>query len=357
MNTTESHRVNEPSTIDINVDQLLQLRHIEAPATRRIPDSNAAWLGTFTSKQRGHGTDYDDLRQYSPGDDIRHIDWRASARTNALHTRLYRAEKEHRTSIICDMRLCMFTGSNILRANRAVRLCARLLWQACKAGTRVTLIIITPEGLSMLAPGTGHTTAIRGCKLLATEHQRLVQTLIKRKHAPTTALREINNDYCRHESLAVSNEAHGPTLDAALKRLIAHSEHKTTQLWASGFDYPGELFFNTLGSIAQQGHNVALQIDDPVLSNSLPSGDFHYQANHAQEPDTEPESNHRQAHQKRILHSARINKSNQEVLSQNLKQVRQCRVTRFAELSVPYLSNAAGDDAIIAALRHQGVLA
>lgn len=346
--------MSEASSIEINVDQLLRLRHIPTPAARRTPESNAALIGAFASRQHGQGSDYDDLRLYSPGDDIRHIDWRASARTNTLHTRLYRAEKQHRSTIICDLRLCMFTGSKVLRANQAVMLSARLLWQACKGGTLTTLIIIAPEGLCTLPPGAGHTTAIRGCKLLATEHQRIARTLKMRlpsdaisvTDAPVTGTDDESSVY---QLLPTSHKEHGPTLDSVLQWLIAHGEHKATLLWVSGFDYEGKLFYDSLGSIATNSINLALQIDDPLLDDTLPSGDYHYASESAVGSGGKPT--------KPTLYSARVNRINQVKLVAHLAQIRQIRAARFEALTIPYLTNAAGDDAIIAALRNQAYLA
>lgn len=355
--------VSEQQSIDISVDQLLELRHIPVPPARKTPASNGGLPGAFASHRRGHGTDFDDLRSYSPGDDMRHIDWRASARTDELHTRLYREEKEHRSSIICDLRHCMFTGSSILRANQAVFLSARLLWRACQTKTRVTLIVVTADGLSMIAPGTGDVTAIRGCNLLASEHKRIAQELTRQygrprklrtsnKPASRQSTTDRDNDiaivdaqYQRH-ALKVDSRDHGPTLDTVLRWLVLRREQKTTQLWVSGFDYVGEAFFDTLGAIARQSLNVAIHIDDPILNIALPAGKFHYRSQSA--------NNDKTYSRDRITW---VGKSNQDLLTERLIQKSQTRAKRFDALAIPLLSTAHGNDNVLSALRNQAYLA
>jgi len=355
--------VSEQGSIDISIEQLLELRHIPVPQARNTPASNGAWSGCFASRKRGHGTDYDDLRSYSPGDDLRHIDWRASARCDELHTRLYREEKEHRSRLICDLRHCMFTGSSVLRANHAVFLITRLLWRACQARTRVTLIVVTADGLSMFAPGTGDATAIRGCKLLVSEHQRIAQELASKNerarwaqtsNKPASAQATTSNvddetlvdaAYRRH-AVKVDSREHGPTLDTVLQWLLTRREQKTTQLWVSGFDYVGESFFDTLGAVARQSLNVAIHIDDPVLNGALPAGKFHYRSHGMK--NKKPYSTDR---------FTPVGKSDQIVLADRLKQINQARVKRFDALAIPFISTAYGDDNVVSALRNQAYLA
>lgn len=347
--------MSEDASIEIRVEQLLDLRHIPTPTAKSTPASNDTWLGSFASDKRGHGTDYDDLRRYSPGDDIRHIDWRASARTGELHTRLYREEKEHKTTVICDLRPCMFTGSKVLRANRATTISARLLWQACGAGTRVTLIVITANGISMNAPGSGHVTAIQGCNLLASEHQRIVHELQQRNNDDLPAKQtgfsihrkpSDAGDVSRRQTLTVAHKAHGPTLDAVLQWLLTQGHHKTTRLWVSGFDYEGEQFFNTLESIPAKSLNIAIHVDDPILSTALPAGEFYY-------------SSHGTTNSRDFTRygSKQVHSRNQPILEDKLEQIKRTRAARFDALMIPYLSTAHGDDEVIAALRHRAYLA
>lgn len=364
MKVSDSNTTIDDSSIQISVARLLALRHLPSPAHRKTPASNSAWLGAFTSQKQGQGTDYDDLRPYSAGDDIRHVDWRASARTQELYTRLYREEKDYRITLICDLRQSMYTGSVRLRANRAAILSARLLWQACHGGACVTLVVITPTGISMVAPGSGHAAGIRGCNLLAVEHQHIAQQLAKRNvlhvrssgkkyprvtvpsKAPTVDANAMaSKAQNRRYSLPLSNTEHGPTLDAVLQWALTQSERRTTRIWVSGFDYTGEHFFNTLSTASKYTANLAIQIDDPILSNCLPVGRFAYRTHTMA-----------QGKPQTTCINTQVHKQNQDKLEQALTQTRLARTECFNELKIPYLTAANGDDEVISALRHGAYL-
>ena len=61
---------------------------------------------------RGRGIDFEEVRRYQPGDDIRTIDWRVTARTGSAHTKLFREERERPVLVVVDQRSSMFFGSS-----------------------------------------------------------------------------------------------------------------------------------------------------------------------------------------------------------------------------------------------------
>ena len=351
------------ASIAVDLAELLQLRHIPTPSRHQAPDANGAWLGAYRGKRRGHGTDYDDLRVYSQGDDVRHIDWRASARTHELQTRLYREEKEYRTSIVCDFRPCMFTGSRQLRANKAAKLSARLLWQLCQGGTRVTLIVLTSEGVSMIAPGSGHATAINACVLLSQEHARMAQALQVETADAHTAFTKPDDSVnqlikpsntasingktagTRTQTLPMTDTARGPTLESLLQWLVRHNEHKSTLLWITGLDFEGDGFTRTLGELKSPSVSVVAHIDDPLLHTVLPSGEYHYQTHSRMKGNANLTQRY-----------AVIDKAAAHQLRQSLELQRRERAQRFDTHRIALLSATSGDNNVIAALRQQGYL-
>ena len=332
--------MSKTSSIFISTAQLLNIRHLPIPTTRSAPASNSDWVGAFTSRKRGHGTDYDDLRAYSAGDDIRHIDWRVSARMQELHTRLYHEEKDHRINIICDLRACMFTGSATLRANKAILLATRCLWLACKGGTRVNLLLLTPDGVSTTEPGSGHAVAIRGCALLSEEHQRIATLLADKSNSLNG-----NKQHVRRHTLTVEHPSQGPTLATFMQWLALQQEQKSTVLWLTALDFTGEHFFETISSLAPPSHNVFVYVDEPVLQDGLPVGDYHY------ESVIEAATTHLPA-----LRSTYINSVNRRSLQIQLEQQHKARVDKMNSLRIPWISTTSGDTEVIAALRHQGYL-
>lgn len=94
-------------------------------------------LGGHQSRFRGRGMDFEEVRQYQPGDDIRTIDWRVTARTLTPHTKLFSEERERPVLIVADLRPTMFFGSRELKSVTACQVAAALAWAGLNANDRV----------------------------------------------------------------------------------------------------------------------------------------------------------------------------------------------------------------------------
>ena len=70
--------------------------------------------GTYLAKSKGRGMEFDEVRHYQNGDDVRTIDWRVTARTGKVHTKLFREEKERPVFILTDLSSSMHFGSSLL---------------------------------------------------------------------------------------------------------------------------------------------------------------------------------------------------------------------------------------------------
>ena len=98
----------------------------------------ASMAGGHISSFRGRGIDFSEVRIYQPGDDIRNIDWRVTARTNKPHTKLYREERERPVYIVVDQCQSMFFGSKkTFKSVTAARAAANLAWGTIDNGDRV----------------------------------------------------------------------------------------------------------------------------------------------------------------------------------------------------------------------------
>ncbi len=94
--------------------------------------------GGYLSKHKGRGMEFDEARHYQPGDDIRAIDWRVTARTGKAHTKVFREERERPVFLLCDVSASMQFGSSLqLKSILAGHLLAFLAWQAKHRGDRV----------------------------------------------------------------------------------------------------------------------------------------------------------------------------------------------------------------------------
>jgi uncharacterized protein (DUF58 family) len=94
--------------------------------------------GMQASPFRGRGMEYAESRPYASGDDVRHIDWRVTARTGRTHTKLFQPERERITAIVYDASPAMAFGTRAcFKSVQAARIGALLVWAALAEGDRL----------------------------------------------------------------------------------------------------------------------------------------------------------------------------------------------------------------------------
>lgn len=106
----------------------------------------AKLAGAYLAKTKGRGMEFDEARHYQPGDDIRAIDWRVTARTGKTHTKLYREEKERPVFVLTDLSSSMQFGTKLLfKSVQAAHLSALLAWAARTRGDRIGGLIFNQQ--------------------------------------------------------------------------------------------------------------------------------------------------------------------------------------------------------------------
>ncbi|MDH5822891.1 DUF58 domain-containing protein [Luteimonas sp. RD2P54] len=111
-------------------------------AARRAPRRGRhGSSGQAPSALRGRGMEYAESREYAPGDDARHIDWRLTARSGRAHTKLYQAERERLTLIVADTAPALYFGTRVrFKSVQAARAGAVAAWAALHDGDRVAAL-------------------------------------------------------------------------------------------------------------------------------------------------------------------------------------------------------------------------
>src|ERR1700690_844521 len=80
---------------------------------------------------RARGLEFEEVRPYAAGDDVRSIDWRVTARRGRVHTKLFREERERPVWLLVDLQPGMYFGSRVqMKSAMAVRAAALLAWIA-----------------------------------------------------------------------------------------------------------------------------------------------------------------------------------------------------------------------------------
>jgi len=121
--------------------------------------------GRHASRLRGRGLAFEELRDYRPGDDIRTMDWRATARLRKPHVRVYSEERERPVLLMVDLRTPMFFGSQrITKAGAAAELAALAGWRALEAGDRVGAVLLSDTELIEIRPRRSRSNVMRICQ-------------------------------------------------------------------------------------------------------------------------------------------------------------------------------------------------
>lgn len=217
---------------------IAQRAHVRRPATTEQVVS--ALPGGFMTRRRGNGQVIADSRAYVDGDDIRHVDRGATARTGTLHIRTFHEERDRVTFLVADFRPSMLWGMRrALRSVAAAEALARLGWRAVETGGRVGLLAITPRG-ALAVPTRGRS---RG--MLA-----VVGGLVK---AHAMALEEVRAGL------------HEDPLDRGLLRLKRIVPRGAIVVIASALDTRGDAFDEVIGDLAQRRHPRFLIAEDSAL--------------------------------------------------------------------------------------------
>ena len=109
--------------------------------------------GNYLSRNKGRGMEFDEVRHYQTGDDIRAIDWRVTARTGKTHTKLFREELERPVLIATDLSASMQFGSQLLfKSVQAAHLASLVAWHAKNRGDRLGGIVFNQNEHLELKP-------------------------------------------------------------------------------------------------------------------------------------------------------------------------------------------------------------
>ena len=131
----------------------------------RLPMRQAAasaLAGAYRSRFRGRGVDFLESRNYQPGDDIRNMDWRVTARTGRAHTKVFQEERERPVLIVLDAGPSLYFGTRKrLRSVAAGQFAAAIAWSAVRRGDRIGGFLFAPGRHRELRPAGGRRGAMR----------------------------------------------------------------------------------------------------------------------------------------------------------------------------------------------------
>ncbi len=144
---------------ELTPELLARVRAIELRA-RRLVDTR--FLGEYHAVFRGRGIEFDELRAYVPGDDVRALDWKAYARTGEPHIRRYREDRDLTVIFAVDISASQFTGAAPQpKAALAAEIAAVLALAAIRNKDRVGLLLFAGQPERYVRPSGGSTHVLR----------------------------------------------------------------------------------------------------------------------------------------------------------------------------------------------------
>lgn len=172
---SDSQPSSDDGKVYCSLKQLMDLRwtvqSIKLPKTKKISRPQS---GAHLSKFRGRGMEFSEVRVYQPGDDVRSIDWRVTARRQTPHTKLFNEERERPLLILCDQSQSQFFGSqHSFKSVRAAEAAALFAWTALQHNDRVGGIVFSDHGHHEMKPARNRKSVMRFLNLIKDFNQAL----------------------------------------------------------------------------------------------------------------------------------------------------------------------------------------
>ena len=185
--------------------------------------------GRKRSQLRGRGLDFDELRRYKPGDDIRNMDWRVTNRTGKPHVRVYTEERDRPVIVVVDQRLPMFFGSiKKMKSVVAAEVAAITAWRVLAVGDRIGAILFNDTAIIEAKPTRDERRVIGWLgKLTAMNHELHVNAPHKNNpHALAQALNQLERTIGHDYLVVLISDFYGwnDATRTALRRMNRHND-------------------------------------------------------------------------------------------------------------------------------------
>lgn len=223
-------RAGRPGPRMLTTEELRQIKRLHLQLNRRV---DSPFAGQYRSAFRGRGMEFEEVRPYVPGDDVRHIDWNVTARAGEPFIKQFREERELTLVLVLDVSGSLRVGSGgkdgkTDKRLQQARLAGALAWAAVRNGDRVGMLTFTEQVEEFLPPrkSRGHAWAV-----------------LQAAFAPPPARR-------------------GTDLGLALERLARSLRRRSVICLLSDFLAPSS-FERPLAVLARRHHVNAFLIHDP----------------------------------------------------------------------------------------------
>jgi len=228
------------SFTSVTLRDLMKWEHL-IMGTDIVPKQRVSSIlaGKHTSMMRGRGLDFEEVRNYVPGDDIRNIDWKVTARTKKTHTKVFNEEKERPALVIVDQTSFLnFGSSQYLKSVIAAQAAAMAAFRTVKKGDRCGGLVFNDNSSDWFAPRRSRQAIMQLLKAVSNKNQILSEV----KQTQSNALQ----------------------LHNALKRVANYVTHDFIISIISDFSHCEDNTFKIIKQMAQHNDIICVHIEDEI---------------------------------------------------------------------------------------------
>ena len=203
--------------------------------------------GRYASRMRGRGLNFEEIRDYRSGDDVRSIDWKVTARLQSPHVRVFNEERDRQGLLVVDQRLSMFFGTRrAMKSVTAAEIAAVVAWRILSVGDRVGGIVFNDRSIEEVRPQRSRRIVLQYLTKLAEQNQAL----------------GVGRGITRDAAM----------LNRALDRIRRVAPHDATIVIFSDFDGADETTRHAIAALAAHNTVIAVLIHDPSQSELPAAG-------------------------------------------------------------------------------------
>ena len=230
----------------ISQQALIQLRHDAGKLPLHSSKIHARQGGAYMASFKGRGMEFDESRLYMPGDDIRNMDWRVTARTGDPHTKVFREERERPVLIWLDLNASMFFGTRgCFKSVAATKAAALLAWATSMQNDRLGAMIFAGNDHIELKPRRGK-----------------------------SAVLDLIGRTCKHPAWTNSDHKQARNMGHAMSRLRKVTRPGSLLFLISDFRDMDEQAESHLINVARHNDVVLIQVYDPIEAELPPAGSY-----------------------------------------------------------------------------------
>ncbi len=232
----------------VDLDQLIALEQ-KGRKVSLLPRQPVHSLlsGRYASRMRGRGLNFEEIRDYRSGDDVRSIDWKVTARLQSPHVRVFDEERDRQGLLVVDQRLSMFFGTRrAMKSVTAAEIAAVVAWRILSVGDRVGGIVFNDRSIEEVRPQRSRRIVLQYLTKLAEQNQAL----------------GVGRGITRDATM----------LNRALDRIRRVAPHDATVVIFSDFDGADETTRHAIAALAAHNTVIAVLSHDPSQSELPAAG-------------------------------------------------------------------------------------